>query len=218
MARPLRACTAAAAVMAWRATEAAHATKWAKYDGKRPIMWDMTNVPAYTFTDGATQRATYSEYYAMNCLKAGIFIMLCGWLGNEDLWGGAVTDSDYHNQAGYLKEQQRHQESDLIMGAVIEFLNLLDRGFRGKMASWKCGHQVALQPPSAKSDRRFTGSKTVFAGSVAHDRGGNERAVRVCKRNGLTKRGLLPGMSATQLNNAWRAFGFRANFMYEAVL
>ena len=36
------------------------------------------------------------------------------------------------------------------MGAVIEFLNLLDRGFRGKMASWKCGHQGALQPPSAK--------------------------------------------------------------------
>ena len=104
------------------------------------------------------------------------------------------------------------------METVIEFLNLLDRGFRGKMASWKCGHQVALQPPSAKSDRRFTGSETVFAGSVAHDRGGNERAVRVCKHSGLVKRGLLPGMSATRLNNAWRAFGFRANFMYEAVL
>ena len=86
------------------------------------------------------------------------------------------------------------------------------------MASWKCGHQVALQPPSAKSNQRFTGSETVFAGSVAHDRGGNERAVRVCKRNGLTKRGLLPGMSATRLNNAWRTFDFQANFMYEAVL
>ena len=49
----------------------------------------------------------------------------------------------------------------------------------------------------------------VFAGSVAHDRGGNERAVRVCKLNRLAKCGLLPVMSAARLNNAWRAFGFR---------
>ena len=110
------------------------------------------------------------------------------------------------------------QERDLVDGRVIRFLNLLDRGFRGKMASWKSGRQVALQPPSAKSDRRFTGRQTIFAGSAAHDRGGNERAVRVCKRCGLAKRGFLPGMCATRLNNAWRAFGFRANFMYEPVL
>ena len=77
----------------------------------------------------------------MNCLKAGISAMLCGCLRNEDMWGRAVTDSDYQ---GYLEEQQRHQESDLVMGAVVEFLNLLDRGFRGKMAPWKCGQQVAL--------------------------------------------------------------------------
>ena len=92
-------------------------------------MWDMTNVPSYTFTSGTTQRATYSEYYAMNCLKAGICIMVCGWLGNENLWGRTVTDSDYHNKAGYLEEQKRHQESNLAMGAVIELLNLLGRGF-----------------------------------------------------------------------------------------
>ena len=65
----------------------------------------------------------------MNCLKAGICIMVCGWLGNENLWGRTVTDSDYHNKAGYLEEQKRHQESNLAMGAVIELLNLLGRGF-----------------------------------------------------------------------------------------
>ena len=154
---------------------------------------------------------TVLKYYAMNCLKAGIRIILCGWLDNENLWGGAVTDSDYDIKAGYLEEQKRHQESDLVMGAVIEFLNLLDRGFRGKMTSWKCGHQVALQLPSAKSGQRFTGSKTVFVGSIVHDRDGNERAVRVCKLNGLIKCGLLPGMSATRLDNAWRACGFWAS-------
>ena len=129
-----------------------------------------------------------------------------------------MTDSQYHSEAGYLEEQRQFQESDLVKGQIIRFLNLLDRGFRGKMASWKSGRQVALQPPSAKSDKRFTGKQTVFAGSVAHDRGGNERAVRVCKRTGLASKGFLPGMSATRLNNAWRAFGFRANFMYEPVL
>ena len=129
-----------------------------------------------------------------------------------------TAPSDYHKKAGYLEEYKRHQERDLVMRAVVEFLNLLDGGFRGKMASWKCGQQVVLQPPSTKSDRRFTGSETVFAGSVAHGRGGNERAVQVCKLNGLTNRGLLPQMSATRLNNAWRAFGFRANFMYGPVL
>ena len=86
------------------------------------------------------------------------------------------------------------------------------------MESWKSNCQTALQSPSAKSDRRFDGKQTVFAGSVAHDRGGNERGVRVCKRCGLVRKGFLSGMSATRLNNAWRAFGFRANFMYEPVL
>ena len=47
------------------------------------------------------------------------------------------------------------------------------------------------------------------------DRAGNERAVNVCKRTGLAKRGFQPGMSATRLNNAWRCWGFQANFMYK---
>ena len=193
-------------------------SKWAKYDGHRPIMWDMTNVSAYKFTDGAVQRGTYSSYYGENCFKGGVFCQLCGWLGNEDLWGGGVSDSDYNNNSGYLEEQLRFQESNYVDGLIIKFLNILDRGYRGKWAAWKCGRQVALQPPSSKSDRRFTGKQTRFAGSVARDRGGNERAVRICKRSGLFQRGFQPGMSATHLNNAWRAFGFRANFMYEPVL
>ena len=31
-------------------------SKWAKYDGHRPIMWDMTNVSEYKFTDGADKK------------------------------------------------------------------------------------------------------------------------------------------------------------------
>ena len=36
-------------------------SQWAKYDGHRHIMWDMTNVSAYKFTDAAVQRGKYSS-------------------------------------------------------------------------------------------------------------------------------------------------------------
>ncbi len=42
----------------------------------RPVMWDMTNIYAYTFTDADLQRITYSEYYKENCFKDGVFTQL----------------------------------------------------------------------------------------------------------------------------------------------
>ena len=99
----------------------------------------MTNVSAYAFTDASLQRATYSDYYGENCFKGGIFAQLCGWLGNEDLWSGAVGDSVYHSDAGYLEEQRKFQESDLVDCQVIRYVNLLDRGFREK---WHLGKVV----------------------------------------------------------------------------
>ena len=54
-------------------------------------------------------------------------------MGNEDLWGGGVSDSDYNNNAGYLKDQQEYQETDLVDdgkdGTVVKFHNILDRGY-----------------------------------------------------------------------------------------
>jgi len=84
--------------------------KWSRYDGYRPIMWDMTNITTPVFSDASLQRVTYSEYYAENCFKAGIFCQLCGWLGNGNLWGGGVSDSDYNENAGYLKDQEEFQQ------------------------------------------------------------------------------------------------------------
>ena len=198
--------------------------KWSRYDGHRPIMWDMTNVSAPAFSDASLQRATYSDYYAENCFKAGVFCQMCGWLGNDNLWGGGVSDSYYNENAGYLKDQEKFQENDIVVGdgdsegKVVEFLNILDRGYRGKLAAWSKGKQLALQPPSSKSDRRFQGRKTVYAATVAHDRLGNERAVNVCKRSGLMKRGFQEHMNPTRFNYAWRTWGFQANFMYKPVL
>lgn len=132
--------------------------------------------------------------------------------------GRGVSDSDYNKKAGYLQAQNDFQETDLVDGEVKKFHNILDRGYRGKMAAWQCGQQMALQPPSAKSDQRFQGKQTIYAGCIAHDRSGNERGVSVCKRSGLMSRGFREGMSAKRFNYAWRTWGFQANFMYKPVL
>jgi hypothetical protein len=33
-----------------------------KYMGMRPIMWDMTNIHAYAFTDADLQQFTFNQY------------------------------------------------------------------------------------------------------------------------------------------------------------
>jgi hypothetical protein len=52
--------------------------KWVQYDKTRLIMWDMTNVPAFQFTDSDLQRLTYSKYYGQCCFKGGVFTQLMG--------------------------------------------------------------------------------------------------------------------------------------------
>ena len=155
----------------------------------------------------------------MNCLKAGIGQQFCGWGTVEDLWGGGVSDDGYNNGSGYLEAQKKFQKTDLVNGVEKKFLNILDRGYRGgKMSAWQSGGQTTLQPPSAKSDQRFTGTETTYAACVAHDRSGNERGVCVSKRSGLMKGGFKAGMSELRFNYAWRTWAFQANFMYKPVL
>lgn len=52
---------------------------------QRIVMWDMTNIEAYGFSDANLQRLTYSKYYNQNCFKGGVFVQLCGWLGVAEL-------------------------------------------------------------------------------------------------------------------------------------
>ena len=75
---------------------------------------------------------------------------------------------------------------------------------------WLEGKQQTLQPPSAKSDERFRDRTTVYAATVAHDRSGNERAVNVCKRSQMMKRGFYPGMNPIRFNYVWRVWAFMA--------
>ena len=86
------------------------------------------------------------------------------------------------------------------------------------MAGWLEGKQKVTQPPARRSDERFRDRTTVYAATVAHDRSGNKRAVNVCKRSAMMKRGFKVGMNPIGFNAVWRGWAFRANFMYEAVL
>lgn len=197
--------------------------KWdGKYKNVRPVMWDMTNVSAYGFTDADFQRLTYSKYYGENCFKGGVFTQLCGFQGAADLWTGGVSDSNYNRGEGYLERQTHFQNKDLVeingTKTVVPFLNIYDKGYRAKMAAWKNGKQQVLQPDWAESDRRFGRLETLNSASVASDRGGNERSVNVSKRAGYISRGFYPNMCTIRFNQAWRTWAFQSNFMFQPVL
>jgi hypothetical protein len=201
--------------------------KWnEKYSkDQRIVMWDMTNIEAFSFSDANIQRLTYSKYYNQNCFKGGVFVQLLGWMGVGELWPGAVSDSDYNRREGYLERQMNFANKDLVTVdgdrgklSVLPFTNVYDKGYRAKMVAWKCGKQKVLQPEWAESDKRFRRDQTLLSASVATDRGGNERAVNVCKRAWFVSRGFLPNMSPKQLNDAWTTWSFQANFMFNPVL
>ena len=129
------------------------------------------------------------------------------------------------------RESQRERESERVrekerlvfdtddgVGTIVTFVNIYDRGYWTKLAAWLAGKQQTLQPPSAKSVERFRYRTTVYAAAIARDCSGNERAVNVCKRPRMMKRGFRPGMNPIRFNYVWREWAFRANFMYKPIL
>ena len=199
--------------------------KWnAKYDKKRVVMWDDTNIP-FIFKPSRhdNQQLAYSSYYGMNCTKRGVFLQHCGWLGVEGLWVGATSNLHYQEHAKIFKRQEQFALKDLVVGKdgeeeVEPFCNVFDKGYRCIIAAYQAGKQECIQPIFAKSNRRFVGDETVVFASVASDRSGNERAVNICKQSGYIKRGLTPHGNPRRLNDSWLACSFQANFMYAPVL
>ena len=185
-------------------------------------MWDMTNIPAYSFSDADFQRLTFSDYYGENCFKGGVSVQLNGWMRAGALWPGRVSDSDYNRREGYLQRQQEFQESNLVeidgKVDVLPFLNVYDKGYRARTVAWKTGRQGVLQPTFAPSDRRFKGSETKISASIASDRGGNERAVNVSKRAAYISQGFRPNMDSERFDISWRTWNFKSNFMFKPVL
>jgi len=93
-----------------------------------------------------------------------------------------VSDDHYSKDSGILQEQDKYATTNLVDGGIIAFTNMQDRGFRTIYAAWNVGKQTVIQPPFARSDKRFTGRQTVYSGLIAHDRSGNERGVNVSER------------------------------------
>ena len=79
--------------------------KWKeKYNGKRVVMWDDTNVGSNFKLSGLyEQRVTYLSYYASNCAKDGVILQLGGWMGVEEFWVGATSDTHYQQSTRIFK-------------------------------------------------------------------------------------------------------------------
>ena len=99
----------------------------------------------------------------------------------------------------------------------LPFTNIFDRGYQSTCAAWRQG-QFVLQPTFAKSDKKFSTRGVLRAASVAADRSGNERAVRVSKLSAYVKRGTQQHKNIARLCDAWSVWSFRANFMFEPIL
>jgi hypothetical protein len=194
--------------------------KWKeRYKGKRPIMWDNTNLDFLGKpTDADLQRFTYSLYYAGNVAKGAVFLQLCGWLGAWELWLGAISDSDYQERSGILQFQDGFQQRDPTTSEQLCFTNIMDKGYRCVQAAWAAGGQLLLQPFFARGDRKFTSREVLLSGAVASDRSGNERAVNRLKSSWMLSRGIHQKQDLDIFANLWIGFGFQCNFMYKPVL
>ena len=180
----------------------------------RIVMWDDTNVNLlYQPSTADDQRLTYSQYYAANCAKGGVFLQLCGWTGVEHLWVGATSDTHYQEQ-----KQRDFAAEDLVNGKLIPLTNMVDKGYQINLPAWQAGRQLVYQPIFAKSNRKFTGRETIKSAKIATHRSGNERAVNRCKMSGYIKCGLQPHGKSFLLDDAWLAWSFQTNFMFKAVL
>ena len=153
-------------------------------------MWDMTNIVIPKPGDADLQRRTYSKYYGQNCFKGGIGLQQSGWIRTHDLWTGAVSDTTYQQKSGIFDIQQEFAEFDKINDSVKPFLNIFDKGYRIRLAAWRHGQQLTLQPHFAKSDQKFSRKDTLSSASVASNRAANESTVRLTKAPGYLKQGL----------------------------
>ena len=193
--------------------------KWkGKYNGKRVIFHDNTGIPLFKPNDAYKQRLTYSSYYGGNVAKTGVHTQLCGWIGVMELYPGAIGDSEYFKSCKILDEQEAFERFDHEGGPTV---NVLDRGYRVTKAAWRYG-QFILQPTFMRSDGKFTGNDTLRSSSIASDRSGNERAVRVVKlAKFYIKNCMYAGHKEEDLIrmcDLWLCQGFQINFSHLSVM
>jgi DDE superfamily endonuclease len=182
-------------------------------------MWDNTGIPMFKPSDPELQRLTYSSYYAGNVFKGAIGIQLCGWITTEELYTGGMSDSEYFLKCDIIKKQQDYVPIYDINNQSTSWTIILDKGYRGaNVLAWDSGKQMIVQPCFARSDRRFTSAESLVSAAVAHDRSGNERAVKYIKHCGFLDKGLRGHENEIDMADVWLAWGFQLNFIYKSVL
>ena len=178
------------------------------------MWWDNTALPIKQPSDAELQRNTYSAYYAGNVVKGGVFLQPCGWLGTEELWVGAVSDSEYFKRAGILDKQELFLNKNDGESSNEKWYNILDKGYKVGAEAWQHDEQLILQPSFAKSEIKFNTFQTIRSGAVAADRSANERAVHVCKISNFLSDGLNENACHKRWCDVWLAWSYQCNFMY----
>ena len=118
------------------------------------IIWDNTNINfSFKLSTSYEQRITYLIYYASNCSKARVHIQLGGYMGGEELWVGAITDSQYQNETEiFPKQHEFASKTDRVNDKLVPFVNIVDKGYRINLPAWRAGRQTVLQPIFSKSN------------------------------------------------------------------
>ena len=115
------------------------------------VFWDNKNVDmVFKPSMALNQRITYSCSYASNCAKGGVFVQLCDWIGTEELWTGAVSDSKYQDMTGIIRAQRKFSKEDLVNGRHVPFHDILNKGYCISLIAWGEGRQTVCQPVFAK--------------------------------------------------------------------
>ena len=151
-------------------------------------------------------------------MKGGVAIQACGWILVFVLFTGGTSDTLYFEKCKALKKQHTFASQDLVLGKVLPFLNILDKGYRCTVEAFRNGEQEVLQPTFAKKGHTFTAKDTLTTASIATDRAGNERAVNRLKSSGYIKGGVESSQSYKTVNDACLCYGFQVNFMYKSVM
>jgi hypothetical protein len=146
-----------------------------------------------------------------------LFLQLCGWFGTWELWVGAISDTDYQVTSGIFKFQEQFT-SNCANHSDLPFTNIMDKGYRCRLAAWRTGRQLLLRPLFARSDRKFNTREIIHSSAISAGRAANERAVNVSKRSGYLARGMKTHGDATELADAWLAWSLQINFMIKSQL
>ena len=114
------------------------------------------------------------------------FSQLHGWMGVEDLWFGATSDTYYQEKTQKFSQQQKFTEKDHV--SEKKHIPILDKCYGCVLSAQRAGGQECIQTIFAKNDLCFVGDDTLVIDLVTFDHSGNERCVHLSKKPSFIKK------------------------------